>query len=95
MLRWLLIVLAIVVVVFLLRRRYLFKIAVRHGEPRLLGVIPGRSWPEVKDFLTSLSLPSGSTIVAHRDERRFRLSFSRDIPESARQRIRNFLYLGF
>ena len=94
MLRLLFIVLVVIVAIFVLRKRYVFKIIMRQPAPLLRGQIPGRSWPEVSDFIKNLGLPPGSAIIAYPDERRFRLVFSRDIPEPLQQRIRNFLYLG-
>ncbi len=97
MIRFILIALGIALIVFLYRIGFfstaLFKIRVRGSGIYLSGEIPGRSRPQVLDFLKSLNLRPGATITGYRDTTRFRLAFSRDISEGNRQRIRNFLYL--
>jgi hypothetical protein len=98
MIRFLFIVFIIAVLIVLILRGIfssaVFRIRVTGRDILLSGNIPGRPWPEVRDFLRSLNLPRGTVITGYPDESRFRLGFNQHLDEGIRQRIRNFLYLS-
>lgn len=71
----------------------IFEIRVRRRGIKVRGELPRHSPVEVKEFIASLNLRSGSCIWAHPAEQGFRLRFTDDVPEIMRQRLRNFLYL--
>ena len=86
----------IVLIIMKLRRGgSLFRIKMASNRLTLQGKIPGWGWGEVREFLESLNLPSGTTIDGYPDGRRFRLQFSGHLNDGTRQKIRNFLYLKF
>jgi hypothetical protein len=76
------------------RARSVFRIDVLQGRLKLTGTIPGRSWSEISEFLKTLPLPRRCHIVGLPAQQRFALTFSGNINEDTRQRIRNFLYLN-
>lgn len=84
----------IALVLVALRPRTLFVARVR-GRGRgvdLRGQVPGHAAATVRDFVASLSLPPGASIRGLPDGDRFRLEFSRQVPASEHQRLRNFFY---
>ena len=97
MVRLIVIALIIFVVIYLFKKgvfsNAIFKIRVTGRDLNIRGTIPGRPWSEVRAFLKSLNLPSGTTITGHPDGRGFRLHISGRVDEGTEQRIRNFLYL--
>jgi hypothetical protein len=71
----------------------LCRIEVRDRRVAMRGSIPGRSRAEIVDFIGSLDLPDGAEIRGVRDGSSVRFAFNAAVPDSARQRIRNFLML--
>lgn len=87
------IALAVWLVVRLVRPGELCRIVVRDMRVAMRGSLPGRSRSEIVDFVASLSLPDGAKIRGIRDGSAVRIEFNGAVPDSERQRIRNFLML--
>ena len=69
------------------------RIDVRGRRVTIRGALPGRSSTEIVDFVASLQLPDGARIRGVRDGAATRFLFNDAVPDSERQRIRNFLAL--
>lgn len=87
------IALAVWLVVRLVRPGELCRIFVRDRRVAMRGSLPGRPSSEIVDFVASLDLPDGAEIRGLRDGSSVRFAFNGAVPESERQRIRNFLML--
>lgn len=59
---------------------------------KMKGAVPGRSAPEICDFVARLELPAGAKIWGVPDRDRLRLEFAGDVPDNLKQRLRNFFY---
>jgi hypothetical protein len=88
---------AIALVVWLITRLArpgeLCRITVRDRRVAMRGSIPGRAGGEIIDFIAGLELPEGAEIRGLRDGSSTRFAFNGAVPDSERQRIRNFLML--
>ena len=97
MIRYLVVALVIAAFVWLALRlgrgEELFRIDVRGRKTTMRGAIPARSRAELTGFIDDLGLLDGARIAGYRRGESVRIAFSGAVPESERQRIRNFLLL--
>jgi hypothetical protein len=69
------------------------RVEVRGRRVAMRGDLPGRPRSEIVEFIESLDLPDGAVIRGRRDGSATRFEFNAAVPDSERQRIRNFLAL--
>jgi hypothetical protein len=80
---------AIAVMIAILRPRYAFKVSVADGRAQLKsGEVPQRFVDEVSSILASNGV-NKATVAGVRFAGHTRLQFSRGVPETCRQRVRN------
>lgn len=68
----------------------LFVFTVEADGVRLDGTVPGKSDDDARDFVERLELPPGAKIWGHRDGAGVRMRFSAQVPDTLKQRCRNF-----
>jgi hypothetical protein len=92
------VILVAAVIVWILKaavsRNRLFEIRVTSGGVEIRGSVRGSARSDVREFVEGLHLPSGARIRGYSNNGHVRLGFNRAVPESQRQRIRNFLLLN-